>query len=156
MYRLSSSVRQAVRLSGMKSIPILRIVIFTVRFLAVVTMAESLPVALIPEELLVATVCDNVIHIRRFDVLPFFQTIHTEDMLGKIFLSRFPPLTSVAASCRGLLFFCVKRLVSLTVFCAGWYQIRAAGVLAWCLLLVWHCFVLLVQIRERAPTAQCN
>lgn len=60
-----------------QSILVLRGVILVSGLDAVVTMAEALPVALIPEENTVSSVRLDVIDIGRLDVAPLLQALHT-------------------------------------------------------------------------------
>ena len=48
--------------------------------------AESLPVALIPEQFLVTTVRDDVIHHRGFHELPFLAALGTQWVVLKEFI----------------------------------------------------------------------
>jgi len=65
---------------------------------AVVTMAEALPVALIPEENTVSSVRLDVIHIGRLDVAALLQALHTQRMCFKVTLACFVPCSAVASA----------------------------------------------------------
>jgi len=54
-----------------KSIPVFRILIFISGFDTVMAVAQGLPVALVPEELLISSVRNNVIDVGCLDVLAF-------------------------------------------------------------------------------------
>ena len=79
-------------------IPVHHILILGVRLDAVVPVTQALPVALIPEQLRIATVCNDVVHISRFHVPAFLHALHTERMGLQVLFSGFLPLTSVTAA----------------------------------------------------------
>lgn len=81
-----------------QSILVLRGVILVSSLDAVVTVAEALPVALIPEENTVSSVRLDVIHIGRLDVAPLLQALHTQRMRLKVTLAGFVPCRAVAAA----------------------------------------------------------
>ena len=95
------------------------------------TVAEALPIALIPEQGAVAAMRDDMIHIGRLDIAPLFHALHTQRMRFKITLAGFVPCSTVAsASGRA----CVLRMegtMLITVFCAVGNERCAAGMLAW-------------------------
>ena len=112
------------------------------RFPVVALFAESLPVALIPEQFLVATVRDDVIHHRCPDVLAMPGTLRTQRMGFKIRLPGFLPAAVVSTLCCWASNFRVERQVLLTVELAGFDQFWASGVPARCLWSVRHRSVL--------------
>ena len=65
---------------------------------AVVSVAEALPVALIPEENAVSSVRLNVIHISRLDVASLLQALHTQWMCLKVTLAGSVPCSAVASA----------------------------------------------------------
>ena len=124
------------------SVGVGRVDVFGQRLLIVTTLAERLPVVLVPEKFLVSTVRNDVIHHRCPDVLALLGTLHTERMSFQIRLSDFlpPPVVSTLRCRAGHLW--MERQVPLTVEPAGFYQLRAAGMMAWCLWSVRHGSVL--------------
>ena len=124
------------------SVGVGRVDVFGQRLLIVTTLAERLPVVLIPEKFLITTVWNDVIHNRCPDVLALLGTLHTERMSFQIRLSDFlpPPVVSTLRCRAGHLW--MERQVLLTVEPAGFHQLWAAGVMARCLWSVWHGSVL--------------
>ena len=120
------------------SVGVGRVDVFGQRLLIVTTLAERLPVVLVPEKFLVTTVWNDVIHNRCPDVLALLGTLHTEWMSFQIRLSDFlpPPVVSSLRCRAGHLW--MERQVLLTVEPAGFHQLRAAGVMARCLWSVRH------------------
>lgn len=78
-------------------------------------MAKRLPVAPVPEQLLVTTVGNDVIHVRRLNVPAFPHTLHTQRVRLKVLLPSFLPSSSVASARCGTYFFRMHRLVPLTI-----------------------------------------
>lgn len=109
-----------------------RCVIFSPGLDAVVTVAERLPVAPVPEQRPVATVWFDLIHISRPDVPAFFHALHTQLMSFQILLPCFLPCPSVTAGFGALHFLRVHRLVDIAVFRAVWHKRRTAGMPSWC------------------------
>jgi len=81
-----------------QSILVLRGVILVSGLDAVVTMAEALPVALIPEESTVSSVRLDVIDIGRLDVAVLLQALHTQRMCLKVTLAGLVPCSAVASA----------------------------------------------------------
>ena len=66
--------------------------------LVVVGFTEWLPVALVPEQRLVTTVWDNVIHNSGSLITPFFQALHAQWVFPQICFACPLPLAGVAAA----------------------------------------------------------
>lgn len=120
------------------SVGVGRVDVLSQRLLIVTALAERLPVILVPEKFLVTTVRNDVIHHRCPDVLTLLGTLHTEWMNFQIRLPGFLPTSVVSTLCRRAGGFWVERQVLLTVEPAGFHQLRAAGMMAWCLWSVRH------------------
>lgn len=67
---------------------------------AVMAMAERLPVAPVPEELLISPVRNDMINVCGFHKFPIFQALHTQRMYTEILLAGFLPFAAIAALCR--------------------------------------------------------
>ncbi len=119
---------------------------------AVMTVAEALPIALIPEQHVVSPMRFDVIHIGRLDISSFLHALHTQRMRFKITLACSVPCSTVAsASGRA----CVLRMegtMLITVFCAVGNERCAAGMLAWGVRSVGHWLHLRLLPRAKAST----
>ena len=94
--------------------------------------AERLPVALIPEELLVSSVRNDVVHVGCLDVLAFLHALHAEGVRLKVTLAcPLPRLAIASACCRPHLLW-VLRLVYLTVLLPVGNEGSAAWMTAGC------------------------
>ena len=100
---------------------------------AVVTVAERLPVALIPEQRPVTSVRNDVVYVSRLDVPAFLHALHTQRMCFQVFLPCFLPCPCVSPRTGASHFLRMHRFVNLTVFGSVWYERRTAGMPAWCL-----------------------
>ena len=94
---------------------ILRRLILPPRLDTVMAMAQGLPVAPVPEELLITTVRNDVIHVRRLNVPAFPHTLHTQRVRLKVLLPGFLPRTAVASARCGTYFFWMHRFVSVAI-----------------------------------------
>ena len=94
---------------------ILRCLVLSPRFHTVVTMAKGLPVAPVPEQLLVTTVGNDVIHVRRLNVPAFPHTLHTQRVRLKVLLPSFLPSSSVASARSRPYLFWMHRLVTVAI-----------------------------------------
>lgn len=65
---------------------------------AVVTVAEALPVAPVPEENAVSSVRFDVVDIGRLDVAALLQALHTQRMCLKVTLACSVPCSAVASA----------------------------------------------------------
>ena len=128
------------------SILVLRYVILVSGFDAVVSVAEALPVALIPEEHAISSVRFDVIHIGRLDVTAFLHALHTQWMRLKVTLACFVPCGAIAAAACGTSVFRVEGTVLVTVFRTVRYERRTAGMSARGLWSAWHRLCLLPQV----------
>jgi hypothetical protein len=81
------------------SISIFRILIFIPGLDGVMTVTKRLPVALIPEELLVSSMRNDVIDVGCLDVLAFLHALYTEGMRLKVTLACSLPCPAVASAC---------------------------------------------------------
>ena len=145
------------RLLGMRgeksaplSISVRRVVILSPRLDAVVTVTEGLPVALVPEELLVSSVRNDVIHIGCLDVLAFLHALHAQGVRRKVTLACLLPCAAVASPCCRPHIFRVQGFMLLTVLRAVGYERRTAWVLAWGVWSSWHCLLLPVLSHEKS------
>ena len=129
-----------------QSIFVLRGVIFVSGLDAVVTMAEALPVALIPEENAISSVRLNVIHIGRLDVASLLQALHTQRMGLKVTLAGFVPCSAVASAACGSCVLRVEGTVLVTVLGTVRNERCTAGMPAWCLWSDWHYLCLLSTV----------
>ena len=81
----------------------------------VVPVAQGLPVAPVPEELLITTVRNDVIHVRRLNVPSFLHALYAQRVHLKVLLpSPLPSSTVTSARC-GTYFFWMHRLVSVAI-----------------------------------------
>src|SRR5699024_5778656 len=83
-----------------------------------------------PEQLLVATVWDNVIHNRCFGVAPLLSAFRTQRVALKKRFACLLPSAAVAALCGRPCYLRVERLVFLAKLCPRLNQFRAARVSA--------------------------
>ena len=81
--------------------------VFSSCFDAVMSVAESLPVVLIPEQDAVTTVWLDVIHIACLNVASLFQALHTQRMCFKVSFSSFVPCAAVTTAACGA---CILRM----------------------------------------------
>lgn len=81
-----------------QSILVLRGVIFVSGLDAVMTVAEALPVALIPEENAISSVRLDVIDIGCLDVAALLQALHTQRMCFKVTLACSVPCSAVSSA----------------------------------------------------------
>ena len=124
------------------SVGVGRVDVFGQRLFIVAAFAESLPVVLIPEQFLVTTVRNDVIHHRCPDVLALLGALHTKRMGFQIRLPGFLPPSVVSTLGSRSCCLWVEGQVLLTIEPAGFDQLRAAGMTARCLWSVWHGSVL--------------
>ena len=75
------------------------VVVFASCLDAVVSVAEGLPVAFIPEECLVSTVRNDVVNVCGLDISPLPLALHTKWMGGQITLAGLLPATVISAGC---------------------------------------------------------
>ena len=65
---------------------------------AVMTVAEALPVSLVPEENTVSSVRLDVIHIGRLNIAPLLHALHTQWMRLKVTLAGSVPCRTIASA----------------------------------------------------------
>ena len=94
---------------------ILRCLVLSPRFHTVVTMAKGLPVAPVPEELLITTVRNDVIHVRRLNVPSFLHALYAQRVHLKVLLPGFLPRTAVASTRSGTYLLGVQYFVTVTI-----------------------------------------
>ena len=92
-----------------------RRLVLSSRLHAVVPVAKGLPVAPVPEELLVTTMRNDVIDVRCLHELSFLHALHTQRVRLKILLPGFLPRTAVASTRSGTYLLGVHRLVSVAI-----------------------------------------
>ena len=115
-------------------------------FDAVVSVAEALPVALIPEENIVSSVRHDVIHIGRLDVASLLHALHTQRMRLKVTLAGLVPCGAIASAACGASVLRVEGTVLVTVLGTVRNERCTAGMSAWCLWSAWHCLCLLSTV----------
>ena len=94
---------------------ILRRLILPPRLDTVMAMAQGLPVAPVPEELLITTVRNDVIHVRRLNVPSFLHALYAQRVHLKVLLpSPLPSSTVTSAHSRSHLLG-VQCFVTLTI-----------------------------------------
>lgn len=89
------------------SILVLRNVILVSGFDTVVSMAETLPIALIPEQSVITTMWFYVVNIGRLDIASLLHTFHAQRMCIKVTLTGFVPCAAVASAACGA---CILRM----------------------------------------------
>ena len=94
---------------------ILRRLVLSPRLHAMVPMAKGLPVASIPEELLVTTVRNDVVDVRRLLIPSFLHALHAQRVLPKVLLPGLSPGSSIASSSSGPYLFLVQCFMAITV-----------------------------------------
>ena len=90
--------------------------------------AQALPVALIPEQFLVAAVWNNVIHNRCCGVASLLSTFRTQRVALKEHFACLLPSAAIAALCGRPCYLRMERPVFLTKLCSRLNQFRTAGV----------------------------
>ena len=95
------------------------------------SLAQRTPVAAVPEESLVASVGNDVVHHRSLHVLALLHALDAQRVRTEKLPAGFLPCSCVSTAGSGPNFLRVHRLVDLTVLGPGGNQRRAAWVLAW-------------------------
>ena len=141
------------------SILVLRGVILVSGLDAVVSVTETLPVALIPEENAVSSVRFDVIHIGCLDVASLLLALHTQRMCLKVSLAGSVPCRSIASAACGACLLRVEGSVLVTVLRTVGNECSTAGMPARCVRSAWHVLCLLPVLifgKERsAPQMVC-
>ena len=122
----------SVKVNSVISKMIFRRLILVPRLDGVMAMAERLPVALVPEELLVSSVRNDVVNVGCFDVPAFLHALHAEGVSLKVPLSNLLPRSTVASACCGPLRLWVHSLVRLAVLLPAGYKRWTPWVTAGC------------------------
>ena len=120
------------------SIMVQRSAILPGGFLIVVLFAQRLPVVLIPEQYLIATVRDDVIDNRCQVIHTFLCAFHTERMCSEEQLAGFLPCAVITAICCRPHCLWVKGQVFIAVLRTVGYESGAARVTAGCIGSVRH------------------
>ena len=81
----------------------------------VVPVAQGLPVAPVPEELLVTTMRNDVIDVRCLHEPSFLHALHAQRVCLKVLLPGFLPRTAVASARSRPYLFWMHRLVSVAI-----------------------------------------
>ena len=82
---------------------------------AVVLVAQGLPVALVPEELGVSTMRNDVVDVGCLHVPPFLHAFHAQWVYLKVLLPGFLPSSTVSPTRCGPYLFRMHRLVSVAI-----------------------------------------
>ena len=110
---------------------ILRCLVLSPRLHAVVAMTQSLPVAPIPEELLVTTMRNDMVDVRRLNIPAFLHALHTQWVRLKVTLAGSVPCGAVASAACGARVLWVEGTVLVAVLGAVGNGRSTAGVSAW-------------------------
>lgn len=113
---------------GEKLVGISRTVILPPGFSIMTCFTQWLPIALNPEQLLVTTVGNNVIHNRCFGIASLLHAFHTQWVTLKERFACLLPTAAVAALCGRPCYLRMERLVFLTKLCPRFNQFWTAGV----------------------------
>ena len=94
---------------------VLRRLILTPRLYAVVAMAQGLPVALVPEQLRITTMRDDMVNVRCLHIPAFLHALHTQWVFLQEGFSGFLPSTAVASTRSGTYLLGVQYFVTVTI-----------------------------------------
>ena len=123
-------IRPITTILPIRLVMIHRCLILTSRFHAVVTVAQGLPVALVPEQLRITTMRDDMVNVRCLHIPAFLHALHTQRMCLQESFSCFPPSTAIASTTCTPHFFRMHWLMYLTVFRSIGNQRSAAWMFA--------------------------
>ena len=113
---------------GEKLVGVSRPVILPPSFPVMTRFTEWLPIAPIPEQFLVTTVRNNVIHNRCFGIASLLSAFRTQRVALKERFACLLPAAAVAALCGRPCYFRVERFVFLAKLCPRLNQFWTAGV----------------------------
>lgn len=125
------------------------------RLLIVTWLTEALPVALIPEQLLVSAMRNNVIHHSCLGIASLLHALHTQWMFPKVRFAYSLPLAGIASAAGRSDSLRVQCFVLLTVFRSWFNQHRTARMAAWHLWLPRHTKHLLQLPLDDIPAQFC-
>ena len=94
---------------------VLRCLILSPSLHAVVPVAQGLPVAPVPEELLITTMRNDVIDIRCLHEPSFLHALHAQRVCLKVLLPGFLPRTAVASTRSGPYLLGVQYFVTVAI-----------------------------------------
>ena len=134
-----------------QSILVLRGVILVSGLDAVVSVAEALPVALVPEENAVSSVRLDVIDIGCLDIASLLHALHTQRMRLKVTLACLVPCGAVATAVCGACVLRVEGTVFVTVLRTVGNKCGTAGVSARCLWSAWQWLHLRLSALVKEP-----
>ena len=129
-------------------VPIHRVDVLSQRLLIVARLTQALPVASIPEQLLVSTMGCDVVNHSGFRVPALLYTLGTQRMGLKELLGFPLPSAAVAALPRRTGHLWMERQVFLTVLLAGFHQRCASSLLAGDFRSIWHLNLSFQGIRK--------
>ena len=117
---------------------ILRRLILPPRLDTVMAMAQGLPVAPVPEELLITTVRNDVVNVRCLHVPSFLHALHAQRVCLKVLFPGFPPSRSVTSSGSGPYLFRMLSRMFIAVFSSPWHKPGTARVSTGVIRCSWH------------------
>ena len=125
-----------------KSVPVFWHLILCPCLLIMALLTKGLPVVLIPEERLIASMRNDMVYHRRFCIFPLLHAVHAQRMGSKIRLAGFLPRSTIATAGSGPYLFRMQSFVLFAVLRTRRYQFRATRMLAGNLRFTWHLSVL--------------
>ena len=108
------------------SVPVAGILILRPGLLVMASFTECLPVPPIPEQGLIPTMGNDVIHHSSLAVPSLFLAFHTERMCGEVLARCFLPCPAISPASCGSNLFWMQSLVFLTVLGTGFHKLGAA------------------------------
>ena len=123
-------IRPITTILPIRLVMIHRCLILTSRFHAVVTVPQGLPVALVPEQLRITTVRDDMVNVRCLHIPAFLHALHTQRMCLQKDFSGFPPCIAISTTTCTAYLSGMQRFMHLAVFHSIGNQYRTARMLA--------------------------